>query len=268
MATSTILSAERELELRKPIDEYVGNIQAQIDELRRDGTEKAVNIQNDLDNLKRDRVYTAEEKAARQAKLKEQLAAARNVEAKNKPQVDKLIADAEAYLKAHYDAEYFQPIVASCQQEKAAAQKKYQEAVAELEKAHQAALSKLSDAKEIKDEKYVHKNRLFDAKMKRDQELQTIKDRRHAAFDYKYHLLDMLRLSKFTFAESMAQRLGWRCMKSSLTLRPVEDRVLTTSMASTSLSFACPYSTTADKGCIAAKGKTKKGGIHAGRGVV
>ena len=206
MATSTILSAERELELRKPIDEYVGNIQAQIDELRRDGTEKAVNIQNDLDNLKRDRIYTAEEKAARQAKLKEQLAAARNVEAKNKSQVDKLIADAEAYLKAHYDAEYFQPIVASCQQEKAAAQKKYQEAVAELEKAHQAALSKLSDAKEIKDEKYVHKNRLFDAKMKRDQELQTIKDRRHAAFDYKYHLLDMLRLSKFTFAESMAQR--------------------------------------------------------------
>ena len=206
MATTTILSAEREMALRKPIEEHVGKILAQIDELRRDGTEKAVNLQNDLDNLKRDRIYTADEKAARQAKLKEQLAAARQVEAQNKPAVDKLIAEAEAYLKAHYDAEYYQPILASCQQEKAAAQQKYQKAVADLEKEHQAALAKLSDPKEIKDEKYVHKNRLFDARMKRDQELQGIKDRRHAAFDYKYHLLDMLRLSKFTFAENMAQR--------------------------------------------------------------
>ena len=54
--TSKILSAEQEAKLRLPIDEYVGNIQAQIDELRTDGTEKAVNIQNELDNLKRDRI--------------------------------------------------------------------------------------------------------------------------------------------------------------------------------------------------------------------
>ena len=53
--TSKILSAEQEAKLRQPIDEYVGKIQAQIDELRTDGTEKAVNIQNELDNLKRDR---------------------------------------------------------------------------------------------------------------------------------------------------------------------------------------------------------------------
>lgn len=59
--TSKILSAEQEAKLRQPIDEYVGKIQAQIDELRTDGTEKAVNIQNELDNLKRDRIYTAQE---------------------------------------------------------------------------------------------------------------------------------------------------------------------------------------------------------------
>ena len=69
MANSTILTAEREAELRKPIDEYVGNIQA-INDLRRDGTDKAVSIQNSLDNLKRDHVYTAQEKAAREAQLK------------------------------------------------------------------------------------------------------------------------------------------------------------------------------------------------------
>lgn len=206
MTNSTILSAEREAELRKPIDEYVGKIQAQIDALRADGTEKVVNIQNDLDNLKRDRIYTAEEKAARESKMKAELETAKTVEAKNKDQISKLIADAESYLKAHYDSEYYQHVVASCKAEKAVVLQKYQDAVAKLEKEHQATVAKLTDQQEIKDEKYVHKNRLFDAKMQRDKDLQAVKDRRHAAFDYKYHLIDMLRLSKFTFAETMAQR--------------------------------------------------------------
>ena len=217
MANSTILTAEREAELRKPIDEYVGNIQAQINDLRRDGTDKAVSIQNSLDNLKRDHVYTAQEKAAREAQLKKDLEAAKAVEAKNKPEVDKLIADAESYLKAHYNTEYYQHVVASCQQEKVEAQARYQAAVAGLEKEHQATLAKLSDAQEIKDEKYVHKNRLFDARMTRDKDLQAIKDRRHAAFDYKYHLIDMLRLSKFTFGENMAQR--WENYKYTFSTR-------------------------------------------------
>ena len=206
MTNSTILSAEREAELRKPIDEYVGKIQAQIDALRADGTEKVVNIQNDLDNLKRDRIYTAEEKAARESKMKAELETAKAVEAKNKDQISKLIADAESYLKAHYDSEYYQHVVASCKAEKAVVLQKYQDAVAKLEKEHQATVAKLTDQQEIKDEKYVHKNRLFDAKMQRDTDLQAVKDRRHAAFDYKYHLIDMLCLSKFTFAETMAQR--------------------------------------------------------------
>ena len=90
--TSKILSAEQEAKLRQPIDEYVGKIQAQIDELRTDGTEKAVNIQNELDNLKRDRIYTAQEKTERETKLKAELAAAKAVEEKNKGQINKLIA--------------------------------------------------------------------------------------------------------------------------------------------------------------------------------
>ena len=217
MANTTILTAEQELQLRKPIDDYVGKIQSQINELRVDGTDKVVSIQSDLDNLKRDRIYTAQEKAARQSKLNDGLKKAKAVEAKNKPQVDKLIADAENYLKAHYESEYYQRVVESCKQEKVVAQQKYQAAVEQLNKEHQATLAKLSDQHEIKDEKYVHKNRLFDAKMQRDKNLQEIKDRQHAAFDYKYHLIDMLRLSKFTFGESMAQR--WENYKYTFNTR-------------------------------------------------
>lgn len=217
MANTTILTAEQELQLRKPIDDYVGKIQSQINELRVDGTDKVVSIQSNLDNLKRDRIYTAQEKAARQSKLNDGLKKAKAVEAKNKPQVDKLIADAENYLKAHYESEYYQRVVESCKQEKVVALQKYQAAVEQLNKEHQATLAKLSDQHEIKDEKYVHKNRLFDAKMQRDKNLQEIKDRQHAAFDYKYHLIDMLRLSKFTFGESMAQR--WENYKYTFNTR-------------------------------------------------
>ena len=37
-------------------------------------------------------------------------------------------------------------------------------------------------------------------------ELQQIKDRQHEAFAYEYHLIDMLRMGKFTFAEKQAQK--------------------------------------------------------------
>ena len=128
------------------------------------------------------------------------------VEAKNKNEIAKLIADAEAYIKAHYEKEYYQPVCESCKEEKVVAQAKYRDKLAELEKEHQAIISKISDAQEIKDEKYVYKNRQFDAKMEYEKDLQQIKDRKHAAYAHRSHLIDLLRLSKFTFSETMADK--------------------------------------------------------------
>ena len=201
-----ILTAEQEMELRRPIDEYVGGIQDKINALRVDGTDKVVSIQNKIDSLKRDKSRSKAENEAAIAKLQGDLSKAKEVEAKNKDEIAKLIADAESYLKAHFDKEYYQPVVESGNYEKEAARAAYQEKVAELNKEHQAAVAKLSDHREIKDENYVHKNRLFDAKMELDKNLQEIKDRRHASFSHKYHLIDMLRMSKFTFADNMAQK--------------------------------------------------------------
>ena len=201
-----VLTAEQEAALLQPIDEHVGAIQEKINALRLDGTDQVIEIQNNIDNLKRDRIYTEAEKQTKITQQKAALEKAKAVEAKNKDAVAKLIAEAESYLKAHYDSEYYQAVVASCKVEKEMAQEKYKAAVAQLEKEHQATLAKLSDAHEIKDEKYVHKNRLFDAKMQLDKDLQAVKDRQHAAFDYKYHLIDMLRMSKFTVGESLTQK--------------------------------------------------------------
>ena len=207
MATENtkILTAEQEQQLRQPIDEYVGGIQAKIDALRKDGTDQVVEIQSSMDSLKRDRIYTQQEKEAKLAQYKADLEKAKAVESQNKAEVDKLIAEAESYLNSHF-GEYYQAVVESGKAEKVQAQEKYQAAVAQLNKEHQETMAKLSDQQEIKDEKYVYKNRLFDAKMDLNKDLQEIKDRQHAAFDHKYHLIDMLRMSKFTFAETMAQR--------------------------------------------------------------
>lgn len=205
MANNKILTAEEELQLRKPIDDYVGGIQKKIDALRVDGTDKVVSYQNQIDAVKRDKSRRPEEKTAEIAQLEKARDAAKSVEAKNKAEVDKLIADAKAYLKANYD-KYYLAVRESCMAERTAAKEKYQKKVAELEKAHQETLSKITDHQEIKDEKYVQKNRLFDAKLSLDQDNQIIKERAHAAFAYKYHLIDMLTLSKFSAAETWAQK--------------------------------------------------------------
>ena len=204
---TNILTAEQEDKLRQSIDEYVGSIQAKIDALRADGTDKVLEIQANLDSLKRDRIYTQQEKDSIAAGWRKELDKAKAVEAKNKAEISKLIADAETYLKAHFNQDYFQYVAASCKEEKSFAQQKYQATVAELNQEHQKALSKLSDAHEIKDEKYVHKNRLFDAKMQLSKDLQEVKDRRHAAYEHKFHLIDLLRMSKFTVGETLAQKV-------------------------------------------------------------
>lgn len=205
-SNANVLTAEREVQLRQSIDEYIESIQAKIDALRVNGTDQVIKIQNDLDSLKRDRIYTQQEKQKIAAEKKEELKKAKAVEAANKDEVSKLIGDAEAYLTAHFNKEYYQVVVKSCQQEKLLAQAKYRATVDQLKQEHAQTLSKLKDPHEIKDEKYVHKNRLFDAKMQLAKDLQDIKDRRHAAFDHRYHLIDMLRMSKFTFTETMAQK--------------------------------------------------------------
>ena len=206
MANDRILTAEQEMKLRQPIDDYIGKIQAQIDGLRKDGTDQVVAFQNTIDGVKRDRSLTKGEREDRLGELRRQLEKAKAVEAKNKDEVSKLIDQGVSYLKEHFDKEYYQPVKESCAQEKVKAKEKYDKKIADLAKEHQEIVSKLSAHQEIKDENYVYKNRRFDAKMELEKDYQAIKDRRHAAYTHKYHLIDMLRMSKFTFIEARAQK--------------------------------------------------------------
>ena len=201
-----VLTVEEEQALLRPIDERVSAIQAKIDELRRDGTDRVVKLQGDIDATKRDRILTKEEREQAIAGYKSELAAAKAVEASHKVEVAGLVSEAEGYLKEHYAKEYLEPVRESCAQERMLAKDRYQANLKALEDEHRANLSGLTDRAEVKDENYVYKNRRFDAKVVFEKEMQQIKDREHAAFSYEYHLIDLLRMSKFTFAQRQAQK--------------------------------------------------------------
>ena len=206
MDSKAILTAEQEQKLLQPIDEFVGKIQEKINVLRADGTDRIIALNNHIAVVRENANYTKEEKAAIIAEDRKALAAAKAVEQKNKPEVKKLTDEAIRYLDAHYDSEYFTKVAASCKEQNAAEISRYEAELLELKKEHQAELAKLQGAAEIKEEKYVFKNRLFDAKLKHESTLQEIKDREHEAFAHRYHLIDLLRLSKFTFGEKQKQK--------------------------------------------------------------
>ena len=208
----SILTEEQEEALLKPIDDYVGNIQTKIDALRIDGTNKVTSLSNHIKVVKDSKIYTKEEKQQKISADKEALAKAKEVESKNKGEIDSLIKDAEGYLNEHYKSDYYNKVVEACDAMKAEADRKYSEHLASLKSEHEANLSKYNSSgdaeakQEIKDENYVYKNKLFDAKLAYQKDLQAVKDRKHEAFVHEYHLIDMLRLSKFTFGENQTQK--------------------------------------------------------------
>lgn len=204
---TNILSHDEELALRKPIEDYVGKIQAEIDELREEGTNKVLEYSEEIEVLKRDKIYTKSEKEARISELNGKLQRAKEIEAKNKQPINDKIAVAEKYLKDHYQTDYYNKVVESNKYEVQKAKADYDKKLKELEKEHKDILSGLSDKEEIKEENFIYKNRLFDAKLEYTKNMQEAKDRKHDAFTFEYHLIDLLKMSNFSFAEKQAQKI-------------------------------------------------------------
>ena len=204
---SVIISAEEEAKLLKPIDEYVEKIQKKIDALRVDGSDKVNDLKNQIAIAKENKNLSKAQKDKIIENSKKELENAKKVEANNKEEIKKLIAEAEDYLAKHYKKDYYDVVNNSCKAAKAEENSRYEKVKADLKSEHQKKIASLKDAEEIKAEKYVLKNKLFDAQMAHESKLQEIKDRRHEAFMHKYHLIDLLRASKFTFPQQRIQKL-------------------------------------------------------------
>ena len=204
---SVIISAEEEAKLLKPIDEYVEKIQKKIDALRVDGSDKVNDLKNQIAIAKENKNLSKAQRDKIIENIKKELENAKKVEANNKEEIKKLIAEAEDYLAKHYKKDYYDVVNNSCKAAKAEENSRYEKVKADLKSEHQKKIASLKDAEEIKAEKYVLKNKLFDAQMAHESRMQEIKDRRHEAFMHKYHLIDLLRTSKFTFPQQRAQKL-------------------------------------------------------------
>ena len=204
---SVIISAEEEAKLLKPIDEYVEKIQKKIDALRVDGSDKVNDLKNQIAIAKENKNLSKAQRDKIIENSKKELENAKKVEADNKEEIKKLIAEAEDYLAKHYKKDYYDVVNNSCKAAKAEENSRYEKIKADLKSEHQKKIASLKDAEEIKAEKYVLKNKLFDAQMAHESRMQEIKDRRHEAFMHKYHLIDLLRTSKFTFPQQRAQKL-------------------------------------------------------------
>ena len=204
---SVIISAEEEAKLLKPIDEYVEKIQKKIDALRVDGSDKVNDLKNQIAIAKENKNLSKVQRDKIIANSKKELESAKRVEAANKEEIKKLIAEAEDYLAKHYKKDYYDVVNNSCKAAKAEENNRYEKIKADLKSEHQKKIASLKDAEEIRAEKYVFKNKLFDAQMAHESKIQEIKDRRHDAYMHKYHLIDLLRTSKFTFLQQREQKL-------------------------------------------------------------
>ncbi len=204
---SIIISAEEEAKLLKPIDEYVEKIQKKIDALRVDGSDKVNDLKNQIAIAKENKNLSKIQRDKIIENSKKELESAKRIETANKEEIKKLIAEAEDYLAKHYKKDYYDVVNNSCKAAKAEENSRYEKVKADLKSEHQKKIASLKDAEDIKAEKYVFKNKLFDAQMAHESKIQEIKDRRHDAFMHKYHLIDLLRTSKFTFLQQREQKL-------------------------------------------------------------
>ena len=204
---SVIISAEEEAKLLKPINEYVEKIQKKIDMLRVDGSDKVNDLKNQIAIAKENKNLSKVQRDKIIANSKKELESAKRVEAANKEEIKRLIAEAEDYLAKHYKKDYYDVVNNSCKAAKAEENSRYEKIKADLKSEHQKKIASLKDAEEIRAEKYVFKNKLFDAQMAHESKIQEIKDRRHDAYMHKYHLIDLLRTSKFTFLQQREQKL-------------------------------------------------------------
>ena len=83
---NVIISAEEEAKLLKPIDEYVGKIQKQIDALRVEGSDKVNSLKNQIAIAKENKNLTKEQQNKIIEESKKQLEKATATEAANKDQ--------------------------------------------------------------------------------------------------------------------------------------------------------------------------------------
>ena len=216
------LTAKQKEDLLKPIDEYVKNIQKKIDALRVDGENKLISLKEEIATFKRDKELSDEERMDLILKDQELIEQAKIVKQENAQAIKDLIIEAEMYLQDNYNLEYYDYISANCALLKDKENESYRLQMAQIKEEHLNAVANINaqlnaaiesnneEAKAnaqamLKNEKQEYKTKKYDLKTNHTKVLQDIRDEKHEAFIHKYHLIDALRNSRFTFFQKVVQ---------------------------------------------------------------
>lgn len=217
----SLLTSKQKESLLDQIDEEISKYQKQIDALRVDGTNQVQILNDEISSFRKNKELDEESRKNLIDKDRMLLASAKRVEAENRGKVNELIRQAETYLKENYRSKYYDLIVADCIKQKELAIEKHTAEVKRIQEEHVQAIARIQsqinaatteeNKKEaegdLKNENYTYKNKLYDAKIVYQNRLQAIKDEKHEAFLHQYHLIDLLRNSRFTLLQSMKQKM-------------------------------------------------------------
>ena len=117
-----------------------------------------------------------------------------------------MIAEAESYLAKHYNSEYYDIVAKSCEAEKKAENSNYDKLKQDLQTEHKQRLNSLKDAEDIKDRKvYIIRINCLMLRWHMNPESRRSKTEDMMHLCISIHLIDLLRMSKFTFAQKRIQ---------------------------------------------------------------
>lgn len=215
-----ILTSEQKDAMLKPIDDTIDAIQKKINALRVNGVDKVTAINEEIKSVKKNKELdeTTRNKIIQKDNIL--LEDAKKVVQQNKEKISALIKEAETYLSQHYAIDYRNHIKADVENRKNLLNQEHVAELAKLKDEHLSSLAQLqgevdacTDEKEkaekqsiLKNENYIYKNRVYDSKLSYQKKMQALKDEKHEAFLYKYHLIDLLRNSRFTISQQIAQK--------------------------------------------------------------
>lgn len=192
--------------------------QDEIQSLRLDGEDKVVSLNSEIKKIKKNRDLDNTVKSKIILNDYDQINLAKTVRKQNSGKIKTLGLEGEILINENYNYSYYHYLKINRKHEIAAENIRYKQELKEVSEQNKKDIAEakalpddnpqLKKAKEgkVRNVTLTAKNKLYDTKFTHKKNLTKFKDNVHSAFVYKYHMIDILRNSRFTMAQRLSQR--------------------------------------------------------------
>ncbi len=213
-----IISDEQKTNLLAPIYAKVKPNKDRIEALRADGDDKIAIIESEIRKIKKNRELNKVVKKKLLLKDKEDLKLANVVSKLQDKEIKTLTLNSENTINELYNTEYLNLLKLNRKKLISKEKERFENNLKEVNELNKKELvdaltveantpNEIKERKEkISYTKLVNKNRLIEIKFNHKKNLAKFKDDVHQVFLYKYHMIDLLRNSMFTFSQKQAQK--------------------------------------------------------------